>query len=65
MSKNNAYPPKIRSFYKPETFKIESFSPKKNHNSIIDSKTNHIVCNNISYSEFDYTEDPFDLNTYK
>ena len=65
MSKSNVYPPKMRSFYKSENFKVESFSPKKNSNSIIDSKENHIVCNNISYSEFDYTEDPFDINTYE
>lgn len=59
--KCDAYPPKDRTFYCPEKHDLESCSKTgKTCTKLPDPTTDPIVCNNIAYGEFDYTEDPLD-----
>lgn len=49
------YGPNIR--ISDENNKVDEYN-KKNNTNIPNPKTSEIVVNNISYSEFDYTENP-------
>lgn len=59
--KTDIYPPKDRTFYCPEKHDLVSCSPTgKTCTKLPDPTTDPIVCNNIAYNEFDYTENPLD-----
>ncbi|WP_300348325.1 hypothetical protein [Clostridium sp.] len=53
------YPPKDRTFYCPKPEDLISCSGDV-CTKLPDPTKDKIVCNNISYNEFDYTENPLD-----
>lgn len=55
---SKAYPPKDRAFYSPEKHDLVSYSKTGNtHTKLPNPVKDDIVCNNISYNEFDYIEE--------
>ena len=51
------YPPRDRDFYSPEKHDLVSYSKTgKTYTKLLNPLEDDIVCNNISYSEFDYIE---------
>ena len=56
--KEKAYAPHMRSFYKPEEHDLISQSPNGVSTKLPSPVEDDIVCQNIAYQEFDYTENP-------
>ena len=53
------YLPRERSWYKPDREALISRSPEGIDSILPNPVEDPIVSNNISYMEFDYTEDPY------
>ena len=58
--KSNVYLPRVRSYSEPDKEYLISKSPEGVDTKLANTVEDPIVVNNIAYSEFDYTEDPFD-----
>jgi hypothetical protein len=56
VEENKDYLPNNRDFYKPEKQELRSYSPNGDYIKLPDPTEDPIVCNNISYQEFDYTD---------
>lgn len=50
------YPPNMRDDYAPDESDLMSYSPNGDFTLLPDPTIDPIVCNNISYAEFDYTD---------
>ncbi|MDZ5254241.1 hypothetical protein [Clostridium sp. LIBA-8841] len=60
-NESKLYTPKDRTFYSPEGHDLVSYSKTgKTYSKLPSPVKDDIVCNNIAYNEFDYTEDIFD-----
>lgn len=58
--KNKPYLPHVRSWYEPSEEQLVSKSPEGVNTMLPNPVEDPIVVNNISYMEFDYTEDPLE-----
>ena len=52
----NSYLPRARSGYEPDKSELVSKAPDGSYTTLPNPVEDPIVCNNIAYSEFDYTE---------
>lgn len=57
--RNREYLPRERAWYKPEEGELVSTAPDGSKTKLPNPLKDPIVCNNIAYSEFDYTEGPY------
>lgn len=54
------YLPKNRTFYPNKKGNLKSFAPNGDYTILPNPAEDPIVCNNIAWQEFDYTEDMSD-----
>ncbi|WP_286904943.1 hypothetical protein [Clostridium sp. UBA1652] len=55
-NKNKIYLPNDRDFYEPDEHDLKSYSPNGEYTILPDPTKDPIVSNNISWMEFDYTD---------
>lgn len=63
-NKNKIYLPNERDYYEPESHELRSYSPNGDFTTLPNPTIDPIVSNNISWMEFDYTDQSMYKNDY-